>query len=695
MNFHFPTLSTRFILVFFFSLSIIAVRAQTATINSIEDSYAAIATPDDNLNEDVLRIKHSLSGSAERNAWIKFSTDNMPGNSEQVLLRLIKTGGDRGNIKLRSTINESYSTITWNNQPTVSPEIEFGGWKIGDTCFFDVTKFVNDKVNTSVNSFTFQVYSTSIITSTIKFASAEAAGNIGPQLLFYDHPLMEIPIFGFDEVTIQTSTKGNYEREILVNADTPETRNVYGGWEAAEYSSATGFFHVTKDCSGAWHIIDPLGQLFYSAGINSIEKGGSVALPQDLNHIGLNTMGNWSDESIPNIAYCPRLNFLLGFKNTDDDLKTLFAQNIMPVFDPRFPAFCQNLAQSELPPYQNDPWVLGFFLDNELNFHKDQLLASLNLDTDNAQYIAADNWLKAKYGNDYELSNITSNDEEDYKGYVAGTYYQITHDAVKNIDANHMILGTRFHSSVKTSAPIFSAAASYTDIISVNYYGRIEPEEDVMDMWMNVADKPFMITEFYVKGTDAGLSNEDGAGWEVPTQTDRANWFSNWMLKLLSSRGNVGFHWFRYIDNHDANKGLYNESYLAYPELQAVMSSISNSIYGLRSLQLYGNSNYEGRINCFNELCGNIAGCELVTNSSTNSQELKTSIFPNPTTSFVTITHHEGMQIQLINSYGIVVSTEFIDTKNYVLDMRSLAKGTYTLRLSNDLTTSTNRIIKF
>lgn len=52
--------------------------------------------------------------------------------------------------------------------------------------------------------------------------------------------------------------------------------------------------------------------------------------------------------------------------------------------------------------------------------------------------------------------------------------------------------------------------------------------------------KPFLITEWYVKGEDSGLPNATGAGWNVPTQDDRGIFYENFCLQLLLQPYSVG-----------------------------------------------------------------------------------------------------------------------------------------------------------
>lgn len=583
---------------------------QEVSIPSTADTYILSSSPDESFwEDDRLRIKHTFSESNERHAWIKFNTQDFLNNPEQVILKLVKVSGNEGNVSLIGADPNFNANATWNNPPSDGDPFFFGGTRSGDTFLFDVTEYVDDQIQNGVSQIAFKIFTTSFIVSSISFGSSEAADSATiPELLFYSEQAYDLPLFNFHEdISIETN-RGTFDANIYDVKPLPEQRSIYGGWLNAKSSSpGTGFFRTERDCEGTWHIIDPAGYMFYSAGINSVERGGSVSLPNDLKDLGLNTMGSWSDESVKDMAYCPRFNVLLRYKNSDDDIETTYDLDILPVFESSFPAFCQNLAEDQVTQYINDEWVLGYFLDNEMVFHRDHLTLSLTLlSIDNAQYQEAHNWMRQRHGDSYNLDDITDTDIAAYQGHVADTYFRIVTQAFRDVDPNHMLIGSRFHAGVKYIPEVFEAAGPYVDIVTVNYYNRFEPEEEVMEMWLEEAEKPFMITEFYTKGDDSGLGNEDGAGWTVPTQQDRADWFENWMLKLLRNKGNVGFHWFRYNDKigNDSNKGLYTSDYELYVELGESISKISNSIYTMRSQILYGNVNYNDVIDCQLEICG-------------------------------------------------------------------------------------------
>jgi hypothetical protein len=169
----------------------------------------------------------------------------------------------------------------------------------------------------------------------------------------------------------------------------------------------------------------------------------------------------------------------------------------------------------------------------------------------------------------------------------------VTTEAIRKADPNHLVLGSRYFGAARNSPGMFRAAGRYLDVISFNYYGIWTPEESTMARWLEWSGKPFMVTEFYTKGVDAGLPNTTGAGWIVPTQKDRGVFYQNYCLGLLTSANCVGWHWFRYMDNDpgnpkaepsnlDSNKGIVTTGFQIYPELAGLMQELNREAYPLR-----------------------------------------------------------------------------------------------------------------
>ena len=141
-------------------------------------------------------------------------------------------------------------------------------------------------------------------------------------------------------------------------------------------------------------------------------------------------------------------------------------------------------------------------------------------------------------------------------------------------------------------AEVFRAAGPYVDVVSINLYHVWTPDLGRSEMWERESGRPFLITDWYAKGMDSGLGNTTGAGWLVKTQRDRGRFYQNFALALLQSRGCVGWHWFKYIDNDptaakvdpsnvDSNKGIVSNRYVPYAPLLAAMKQLNQRAYSL------------------------------------------------------------------------------------------------------------------
>ena len=116
--------------------------------------------------------------------------------------------------------------------------------------------------------------------------------------------------------------------------------------------------------------------------------------------------------------------------------------------------------------------------------------------------------------------------------------------------------------------------------------------ETEVKRWNEWTGKPVLITEWYAKGNDSGLPNTQGAGFTVETQNHRGAFYQNFTLALLETKGCVGWHWFKYIDNdpsdktadlsnQDANKGIVSSDYKPYTELLSAMKQLNEVVYPL------------------------------------------------------------------------------------------------------------------
>jgi hypothetical protein len=395
----------------------------------------------------------------------------------------------------------------------------------------------------------------------------------------------------------------------------------YGG-RLDKKAEAKGFFYPKK-VADRWWLVDPEGNFFIHIGVCSVNGGRSKISQKPamdkfgtwdkwaefttalLTKYGFNGTGGWSDTktlraALHPLAYTLSWNFMGSFgrskRLTQQEPGHLgYPNNCIPVFHPDFEKFCDDYAK-KLAATKDDPWLVGHFSDNELPIVFDMLDRSLQLDVSNPNlrygYEAAKKWFNGRKGKDADLKDVTDADRQAFLCYAFDRYYRITTDAIRRYDSNHLCLGSRLHGRALRIPGIFRVAGKHLDVIAVNYYGAWGPDQERMAMWAAESGRPFMITEFYAKGHDSGLPNVSGAGWLVPTQTDRAWFYQNFTLGLLESKSCVGWHWFKYRDNNpldlstdpsnrDSNKGIVSYKYEPYIALLQQMKKLNDDVYPL------------------------------------------------------------------------------------------------------------------
>lgn len=394
-------------------------------------------------------------------------------------------------------------------------------------------------------------------------------------------------------------------------------RSRFGG-RMDRREKASGFFHVKK-VEGGWTFVDPEGYHFFCVGVNSVASNDDNPDTCGAFHArfgdheswalkthsllketwGFNSLACWSSWEEFNqagrpIPYMRRWNMIANFARMQGTAfpkygHTGFEQDVIPVFDPAFPDFCDKIAKG-MQETSDDPWLIGHFSDNELPLKESGILKRyLALDPENPNHRKAAAWLEAR---GKTRNSISREDDGRFAELVIRTYYQVVSRAMRKHDPNHLFLGTRFHGGVSQQDVSYRASGPYVDVVSVNYYHRWTPEQRAIDRWAELAAKPVMITEWYAKGEDSGLDNSSGAGFTVRTQRERGYFYENFTIGLLRNPNVIGWNWFRYIDDgpskkgKSCNKGIVNLGYEPWQELVESMRAVNHDVYRLRDFLL-------------------------------------------------------------------------------------------------------------
>jgi Beta-galactosidase len=365
----------------------------------------------------------------------------------------------------------------------------------------------------------------------------------------------------------------------------------YGGWNQLQFE-ATGFFRVTER-DGVWWLVTPTGHAFVSKGVNHVnfraddapalgyspylravqKKYGSQdawakAVVERLRGWGFNTLGSWSSPSTfdRNMPYTLNLNLAThaGANWQRGAVGDFFSAD----FEQRMEAACRELCG----PRAKDPWLVGYFTDNELRWGadwrgKESLLQEyLRFPENAAGRKAGLEFLRGRYGDIATLNrawgtNLTRweelngrektrgeaarQDQADWQEAVARRYFATCKDAIRRADPNHLILGCRFAGLAPD--PVLRGVRDSVDVVSFNNYGQTAPAETLRSIH-RLTGRPIMLTEFSFKAKDSGLPNTRGAARPVATQQDRADGYARYVEGLIDLPFMVGFHWFEHAD---------------------------------------------------------------------------------------------------------------------------------------------------
>jgi len=383
-----------------------------------------------------------------------------------------------------------------------------------------------------------------------------------------------------------------------------------GGWKKIA-SEATAFFYV-KEIDGVWWIVNPAGNAFLSKGVNHISFFADNAPQLGYSPYGratqkkYGTEGAWAKAAMENLwrwnfntagAWCSSSMYKQEFPYTPvldvaSHAGANWQKGIFPdVFSKKFRTAARSAIQAACRPQRDNKYLLGYFTDNELRWGPDWrspdalLMDFLRFDHESEGWNRAIQFLKERYStvdalNEQwkikaksfeELSAIESfppsdaraEAEEMFVKIVAGEYFRVCAEEIRDADPHHMILGCRF--AGKASETVLEAMAPYADIVSFNTYNFTPPAETLKRIY-EITKRPIMITEFSFKAMDSGLPNTRGAGKPLATQKERAEHFTEFITQLLQLPFVVGYHWFEYadepaegrFDGENSNYGLVN-----------------------------------------------------------------------------------------------------------------------------------------
>jgi len=477
---------------------------------------------------------------------------------------------------------------------------------------------------------------------------------------------------------VDFTNQDSQEQQWIAAHPRPADRDVYGAWQSGPELNASGWFRTawvagTNEVApgstnrGRWWFVAPSGHVFFSLGIDVIDYGETTAvsgrdnlfswLPlagdplaqfsqpganrtanfygmnlyrkwganwmslarsrvyDRLDAWGFNSIGNWST---PDLYSAHRVPYTvpIGYDRTSLATFTSAAQTMIDPFDPAFPGRVDAGISSGTAAWKNDPWCLGYFVDNELPWGgwssstNDQYALPVGVLSFGGSLPA-----KAEFAREMQLKYPTiaglntawntsvaswsafSNqvvtlpptwtaasvkDMSAFLTHFAGRYFSVVNAKLKQYAPSQLYLGSRF-----ASHPIeaVTAAAQSCDVITFNIYSRSLDT----NLWAftQTLGKPCLVGEYHFGALDRGMFSPGLV--QAGSQADRGQAYQEYVRSVLSLPAFIGCQWFQYydeplvgrFDGENYNIGFVSGADTPYWELIAAAQQINANVYRL------------------------------------------------------------------------------------------------------------------
>ncbi|MCL6557516.1 MAG: beta-galactosidase [Firmicutes bacterium] len=258
----------------------------------------------------------------------------------------------------------------------------------------------------------------------------------------------------------------------------------------------------------------------------------------------------------------------------------------------------------------SDPFCIGYFVDNEMDWGDDLYLAksAIQSDKDQPAKQAMLDFLKKKYNTVNQLNaawqttfnswdefmentSVPAGGAADFKAIsaiIAREYFKIVKETLTKNAPHKLYLGCRFHNHYypdedTTCNWVMEIAAEYCDVVSFNRY-----RYTAIDLRPALADKPVIISEWHMGALDRGLPHYTLRFTE--SQENRAEMYEYFLGSCLKNPFIVGAHWFEYIDEpvtgrfdgENFNTGFVDVCDRPYPEMIAASRKMGKTMYRMR-----------------------------------------------------------------------------------------------------------------
>ncbi len=369
-----------------------------------------------------------------------------------------------------------------------------------------------------------------------------------------------------------TAARQREDADLAAHPSAPD-RDRFGGWAGGPQLKATGHFRVEK-YEAQWWFVDPDGRLFWASGLDMVgfTQSSTRITGRERFYADPAPMGNFLARNLQ-AKYGPQWSEVAGDRllqripswglNTlgGGADRVLMARQKVPYtallnsggrgagLNPDSPAWAEGLRRSlaaAAERIKDDPWCIGFFVDNEIHVSYDPV------------------WWER--------------------------YYRQVSAVAKELLPNKLYLGSRldYHDwpdVTPNRIEIVRLAAKYCDVISFNFY-KFTLEDVALPAGV---DRPAIVGEFHFGALDRGLFHTGLRS--VVDQNHRAEAYRAYVTSALRNPAIVGAHWFQCYDESTTGRfdgenyqiGFLDICDTPYAETIAAARDVGYRLYAIRS----------------------------------------------------------------------------------------------------------------
>ncbi|PWW00980.1 beta-galactosidase-like protein [Paenibacillus cellulosilyticus] len=397
---------------------------------------------------------------------------------------------------------------------------------------------------------------------------------------------------------------------------------------------ATGYFRLEQEGERHW-LVTPDGHGFFSSGLDcvnphSTEPVDHAGVRRDFpvdnmkrafgeewrdawNEItkyrliqwGINTIAAWSDMEFARSSNIPYVAMLRDYPTTTATIYRDFPDVFSEEYAQRSREFAQQLLA-----YQDDSYLIGYFMSNEPNWaFVDRLNLGYELlrcPGELASKQALIEFLKERYSDltalnhswetaaaSYEelfklgdfpkVSEVAMADLAAFSRVLISEYIRVPAQALKEADPHHLNLGIRY---AYISSPDLYSGSEYFDIFSINCYEKV-CNAAVEEVYANVR-MPVMVGEFHFGSIDRGLPATGIRG--ARDQENRGKAVRHYVEQAAALPYCLGVHHFQLndqpylgrFDGENYNIGLVDVCNREYVEVTGPLAEANKRLYLLR-----------------------------------------------------------------------------------------------------------------